>query len=184
MHSAARVDTWTSIWSQPKAHGPIALAGADYQDSARLYLAEHEYPGYGGGNLLRTDDGGTTWQTVLDVPNKYQDEEGNLIPMQNRTRPRAITLDPTDSDHVYVALSGVEGGILESHDAGATWTDLGLPAANGAYDVALGVDRRNLYAATDDGVLRLGTSATDQVGNGAVVFDVVEITIVGRSLIW
>jgi photosystem II stability/assembly factor-like uncharacterized protein len=63
-----------------------------------------------------------------------------------------MAADPAMPDRVYVAMRS--GSVLRSDDAGQTWTDLGLTEQT-VNDLALGVDRKNLYAATDQGVLRL-----------------------------
>ena len=42
-----------------------------------------------------------------------------------------------------------------STNGGSTWTDLTFPDAGDIHDLAVGIDGRNLYAATDNGVFRL-----------------------------
>jgi hypothetical protein len=57
-------------------------------------------------------------------------------------------------------MEQVKGGaktvtVRVSTDAGATWTDIGTLPVKSIYDLALGIDGANLYAATDQGVWRL-----------------------------
>ena len=63
--------------------------------------------------------------------------------------------DPLVPDHVYIGLTYGGGGAKVSADGSNTWNDLGRQDLGEIHDLALGVDGRNLYAATDQGVHRL-----------------------------
>ncbi len=67
----------------------------------------------------------------------------------------AVTYDLDAPDRVYVGLTFDGGGVKASADGGDTWTDLGQQGMGEVRDLALGIDRAYLYAATDRGVLRL-----------------------------
>ena len=81
--------------------------------------------------VYKTDDGGETWNAVLQI-----DENTGAVD---------VILDPVDPDTVYAAMydrrrqkwsfrsGGPEGGIYRSTDAGRSWTKLteGLPAQTG-----------------------------------------------------
>jgi hypothetical protein len=45
--------------------------------------------------------------------------------------------------------------VTASFDAGRSWSPLGRQDLGTLYDLALGIDGQNLYAATDQGVWRL-----------------------------
>jgi hypothetical protein len=44
--------------------------------------------------------------------------------------------------------------LQESYDGGLSWSAVGQAIAGSVHDLVLGVDGRNLYAATDSGVWR------------------------------
>jgi len=97
-----------------------------------------------GSSIHRSDDDGRTWTLLLTTAGDGAPEPGKRI--------TALTYDPARPDVVYIA---VEGGVRASADGGATWAALGrqdLPRIN---VLALGVDGRNLYAATERGLYRL-----------------------------
>ena len=94
--------------------------------------------------VSRSDDNGASWTELL----RYRAGDSGGV------RLSALTYDPAAPDRVYVGLNAVEKGVRTSADGGATWNELGL----GDRDVRaleLGIDARNLYAATDQGVWRL-----------------------------
>jgi len=95
--------------------------------------------------LLRSDDGGDTWQRL--TPPSIHGNQGNYD--------TAIAVDPRDPDTVF--LGGVRA--LRSRDGGLTFTDITPPHVD-LHDLAF--DARNrLLAATDGGVYRsrdLGSS--------------------------
>jgi hypothetical protein len=114
--------------------------------------------------VVRTDDNGASWTTV------YEAEGGS--PDSGKAKPvdfvNELTYDPKRPDHVYAALShydAVEPGLREhklaghavrmSRDGGATWSELGAPDAPSVTRLAVGVDGRYLFAATEKGVYRI-----------------------------
>ena len=151
--SADQGTTWERVGSFPtgKFEALIGWRGAMPE---RLYLAlSHsgtvQVDGRNeirtrGSSIHRSDDEGRTWTLLLTTVADGAPEPGDRI--------TALTYDPARPDVVYIA---VEGGVRASNDGGVTWTELGrqdLPRIN---DLALGVDRQNLYAATEQGLYRL-----------------------------
>jgi len=110
---------------------PSHLVGGRGVKPARFYCPL-------GTDLYLSDDGGIDW-TKIGTPDPDRSISN-------------LDYDPSEPDVVYVVLG--DSTILRSVDAGETWTDLGL-SGHQVHDIALGVDGRNLYAATDHGVLRL-----------------------------
>ena len=89
--------------------------------------------------LHRSDDDGITWTRIAEIDADQQWING-------------LDYDPMQPDHVYIAVNDV--GVRRSEDSGQTWTDLGLTDQS-VSDLALGVDGKNLFAATAHGIYRL-----------------------------
>ncbi len=66
--------------------------------------------------LIRSEDGGETWQAV---------ETG--FEEMHQDFPMAIAFDATEPDNVYVATR--YGRVFSSNDSGQAWTDLGINVA-------------------------------------------------------
>jgi photosystem II stability/assembly factor-like uncharacterized protein len=139
--SADYGDTWAD-WAPSPNRLPHRLVGGQAPRPARFYLA---FLGAMGGpsRLARTDDDGRTWLPVLD-PSPAADRNPQV---------RGLAYDPAAPDRVFAALTE-EQGVLASADAGATWADLSPAPAGQVNDLALGIDARYLFAATDQGVWR------------------------------
>jgi photosystem II stability/assembly factor-like uncharacterized protein len=87
-------------------------------DPSRLYATIAT----GGGSLyrfLRSDDGGGSWIT-LNAPN-YLGGQGNYD--------TTLAIDPTDPNRVYAGGQGGDTGVIESTDAGVTWTGIAVGAS-------------------------------------------------------
>jgi photosystem II stability/assembly factor-like uncharacterized protein len=97
-----------------------------------------------GRSLFRSDDEGRSWTLLLTTIQPGAIEKTPSI--------TGLAYDPARPDVLYLAS---QSGVRVSTDAGQSWADLGrqdLPRISG---IALGVDGRNLYAATQDGLFRL-----------------------------
>lgn len=96
-----------------------------------------------GGNgllLLRADDGAKF--TTLEIPG------GGIV--------GGLGVDPQRPDRVYLAVNGTDGGAVRvSDDGGATWTRLGEGGLGQIGDLAVGIDGKMLFIATDRGVGRI-----------------------------
>lgn len=76
-----------------------------------------------------------------------------------------LAYDPAVPDRVYVGVNEnvressntrrVGRRVITSGDGGATWMNLSEQDIGAIQALALGIDGRNLYAATDQGVWRL-----------------------------
>lgn len=101
-------------------------------------------PGVG---LLRSPDGGVTWQVIDSIAQNF-DAQGNVLPMNSSLRDHGfvgsrvnkIAIDPTPLDTagnyaIYIAVSGgASPGLYRSRDTGKSWT---LVRAGVATDVVL-----------------------------------------------
>ena len=120
-------------------HFPSRLVGGTGAAPKRFYLAANRDARLGGGSdVVRSDDDGASWTSVL-APN---------------VRLGGLAYDPGNPDRVYAGLSGDGSGVLTTPDGGATWCTLGQQPIGAVSGLALGIDGRNLYAATDSGVWR------------------------------
>lgn len=127
--------------------------------------------------LYRTDDDGSTWAEVLHPAQMCSPDEcrtGDFVQVGG------LAYDSTQPDTIYLGLrvfaqdaislgsaviSGqpYDGQVQMSSDGGATWRVVGQQDIGAVNDLALGIDKQNLYAATDQEVwrLRLSGSAAD-----------------------
>ena len=112
---------------------------------------------FGAENVLRTEDGGQTWETLDgDLP----DLPVNTVAVD--TRP--------DVDVLY---AGTESGVYRSLDGGTSWHRFGDGFPNTAViDFLLDTDRNRLLASTQGrGAWMIGLCAADLDGNGMVDID-------------
>jgi photosystem II stability/assembly factor-like uncharacterized protein len=122
--------TWRALdlRGQPVAISPTGPPTV-YADAGRL-----------GGKLLRSTDGGRSWQPAdRGLPSAHL---------------WALAFDPTAPATVYAAMA--RRGIFKSSDSGARWRSLGVSPAYGPV-TAIAVDPqhpRTVYAATDAGVIK------------------------------
>jgi hypothetical protein len=118
---------------------------------------------FGGSTLLRTDNDGATWHTVLtfrgggdggctepgdfdvQIGGLTMDDQGRLYLARNAYAPGAVLKDDTL----------ITSGVAFSADQGATWSDLASQQSGRITDLELGPDRQSLFAATDQGLYRL-----------------------------
>src|SRR5262245_44200141 len=137
---------WFSTIDDPMAvpdHYPNRLVGGSAAAPVRFYLAANRDARVGGSDLVRSDDDGATWTSVL----AYSGGDPNITL-------GGLAYDPANPDRVYVGLTTDGSGVLTSPDGGSTWCSLGQQPIGAVRDLALGVDGQNLYAATESGVWR------------------------------
>jgi hypothetical protein len=83
------------------------------------------YAGTSPHGLFRSDDGGETWHGV-DGFNKHPKRKdwcgGDKDGTPDGPKVHSILVDPRDSNHLYISMSG--GGTFESTDRGADWKPL------------------------------------------------------------
>ena len=140
---------------------PKQLLGGQGAAPQRWYLAINRDQRLGGSVLLRTDDDGGSFDTVLDH------QGGGTFDPERTTFSvsiAAVAYVASNPDTVYVARNGafpgfpptlVTSGIIVSADGGQSWNDLGSQQVGTIADLALGIDGRFLFLATDRGVSRL-----------------------------
>ena len=113
--------------------GTIGAIAVDPADPRRILVAANGslYSAGGDRGVYLSDDAGTSWHQVLDVPNSF-------------TGAVDVQFDPTDTHRVYAVLwdhrrqpdkrtyGGVGSGLYRSTDGGASWQQLsgGFPASS------------------------------------------------------
>jgi hypothetical protein len=145
---------------------------------ASLLFAGSLYGGSDRSKLVRSDDDGATWATLLES------DTGGTTPETARTADLVGTLayNPERPDELYLVNRHREPAgsssssidhfttivtVRATRDGGASWVDLGAPSRGRAelptiFNLAVGIDGRYLFAATDQGLYRL--ALTDRGG--------------------
>jgi photosystem II stability/assembly factor-like uncharacterized protein len=119
----------------------------DSNNPATLYVGAHRSDGcfFADQDFFKSTDGGATWNSSGFPANTGCQTDGTLI------------MDPTNPATIYLPLGDAyDSGfwMSKSIDGGATWNNTGL-FANNLLSVAIDpINSRNLYAATDAGVVR------------------------------
>ncbi len=129
-------------WHSPAGGGlPYPITSL----SIAPHFAMRVWAGTPAGLALSTD-GGNTWSIqALPVGRKGPAVSANGRPVT------ALLSDLRVSDTVYIALAN--DMVYRSDDSGSTWSALGAPATGRIVALALEPEgRKQLYAATDDGV--------------------------------
>ena len=137
-------------------HYPRQLVGGSGAAPTRFYLAANRDARLGGSDLVRSDDDGASWASILAY--RGGGSPGFAGPDNDPSAPNitlgGLTYDPSNPDRVFVGLAGDGSGAMFSPNGGTTWCSVGQQPIGAVRDLALGVDRANLYAATDSGVWR------------------------------
>ena len=105
----------------------------------------------GGSALVRTDDGGATWQSLLDqldVPSGF--------PLQRQVALAALAAEVPALNRLFAGVGGATGrGVLGSEDGGATWGPVGSPDMGPVAALALDSARNLLFAGASTGLWQL-----------------------------
>lgn len=122
--------TWTPLNDDPMFNS-IAIGDLvmDPNDSDTIYAGTGDlrYGSYsfGSAGLLRTQDGGTTWEILgTDVFSPVRPQAAGEFPQYQAIG--KVQVDPRDSDIIIV---GTKTGLYFSYDHGANWTDACLTNA-------------------------------------------------------
>jgi photosystem II stability/assembly factor-like uncharacterized protein len=157
-------ESWTSAPlaeqrdpAQSQWISPVSVDGWHADAPSRLYVLAERFNivnlGTGetvllGSALFRTDNDGQEYRELLTLP-LHADRSG--------ARLRALTTDPARSDTVYLAR---DGGVRVSRDGGESWVALGRQDLPPITYLLVGIDGRNLFASTEQGVYRLPLSTS------------------------
>ncbi|MGE3913929.1 MAG: WD40/YVTN/BNR-like repeat-containing protein [Chloroflexota bacterium] len=142
----------------PQFAFPELLVGGYGAAPGRYYLATHRDSRTGGGaSVFRSDDDGQTWTEVYAY-RPDAESASELIAVHG------LAYDPVQPDTVYIGLNVyaedgassrkfVRAGVLVSTDGGASWSEFGKQTLTAIHDLELGIDSRNLFVATEQGLL-------------------------------
>lgn len=158
-----------ATWAKRGAALPTNFLGltldAASDDEDLLYLSGFEVLSSSNyvGTLAVSSDGGATWE--------LRPIDGSA----NEAGPYIAAIDPVDHDTLYVRLASLEGRLLVTHDAGASWTQIYQ-----APDKLLG------FALSPDGSeVRVGGPDSGLFGSKTDAFDFQKVNEVGvRCLTW
>jgi photosystem II stability/assembly factor-like uncharacterized protein len=142
--------TWSDLL-RPRFAFPGRLVGGQGVTPGRFYLAANRDQRAGGATLYASVDDGITWTEALAF-------EGGGTAAQSgapNIQLGGLAYDPLAPDRVYIGLAGDGRGVRSSADGGSSWLGLGREELGAIHALALGVDRSNLYAATDQGLWRV-----------------------------
>ncbi|MEA3209940.1 MAG: hypothetical protein QOE70_2997 [Chthoniobacter sp.] len=123
---------------------PRALA-VDPKNTDIVYLGIDGDPenGKGGGGIFKSLDGGVTWAALPNQP-------------ASRRMFYGLAVDPTDSQRIYWAACGANGGLHRSENGGATWKSV-FPQDQWVFNMMVAADGtvycggKNLWRSTDHG---------------------------------
>jgi photosystem II stability/assembly factor-like uncharacterized protein len=127
-------------------------------ESDRLHgivLADRNPSAAGGTELLRTIDGGRSWDVIL-APRSTQGASATVI--------STVVRPGTGLDQLLLGLSGAGQGVLWSRDSGSSWVPIGRRSIGAVGSLAYIAASDTLYAATDTGLWRIhgvGASASE-----------------------
>jgi hypothetical protein len=164
-----RGTTWSEFYGEPEPPGdysglifPVKLVGGQGAAAGRYYLIGRRDTRLGGGSsLFRTDDDGGSWSEVLSFRGATEPRPADAPDVLIR----GVAFDPAEPDRVAIGVNEYVGAGREARlsssriqlttDGGATWNSLGQRELGAIYDLALGIDRKYEYAATEQGLFRL-----------------------------
>jgi photosystem II stability/assembly factor-like uncharacterized protein len=132
-------------WAPQSQEGDKILNNVLFTDAQNGWVVGEQ------GTIMKTTDGGQTWETLMPEFFKRATAEEEF----ENPRPAIFGIFAVDKNNII--LCGIEGTILRTADAGATWekclTDVNL----GIYNIALqgamgwGVGDKGTYIVTTDG---------------------------------
>jgi photosystem II stability/assembly factor-like uncharacterized protein len=171
--------TFQDLWKSDKDGAPLSgyprsLVGGRGAAPSRWYLAFNRDSRIGGSVVLRSDDDGTAWAPILsfDGGGTFASESPGTDLNKWNIRIAGLADDPSAPDTLYVARTAIDpytgqdtqpvltSGVTMTTDGGVTWSDLGSQQLGQLNDLALGIDGKNLYAASDKGLFRLQLPAS------------------------
>jgi len=145
-------------WSIMRKNGlstPHEVVQAGLSPTGQLLMSlGKDYRG-GGSLLVRSQDDGITWTTLLEFTGGGSASGGGPD-----VRMGALTVDPTAPDRLLLAINPIQSGksldsqIRLSNDAGTSWAEIAPVGFPGISDLAFGIDGRMLFASTKAGVWR------------------------------
>ncbi len=148
--SGDRGRTWRSAESGLEDARVMSVAvSPSHQESNRSVV----YAGTEPSNLYRSADAGRTWERLPALRELPSEPNWSFPPRPWTHHVRTIALHPTDPQFIAV---GIElGGVMRSHDAGASWLDHQPEAHSDAHQLLMhSAAPGRLYEAAGQGIAR------------------------------
>ncbi len=106
-----------------RSMGPSIMSGRISDIAIHPHPRSTWYIGVGSGGVWKTDDNGTTWESIFDGQGSYSIGE--------------VTIDPNDPEVIWVGTGenvsgrhvGFGDGVYRSRDGGTSWQNMGLTAS-------------------------------------------------------
>ncbi len=126
------------VYPPPGAGGATSVFAVAFSPSTPsvVYAADVQ------GNILKSTDGGDTWQAVAQL---------DVVSLGS------LAVDPSSPDTLYAGTSGQGGGLFKSTDGGQNWqevlqeSDLVVSAAAGNSDLVFAYGGTGIFKSTDGG---------------------------------
>ncbi|MFC6874895.1 hypothetical protein [Halobellus marinus] len=107
--------------------------------------------------VYRSTDGGTTWAELSALTDLPSAPEWSFPPRPDTHHVRWITVDPSDPDHLLVAVEA--GALVRTRDGGETWDERAPSTRRDTHTIAIHPDAPDVvraaagdgYAESDDG---------------------------------
>jgi hypothetical protein len=121
----------------------------------RLILGLTARSSAGGSAIIRSDDDGATWTTVLNNTSDGDASDGGADVMIS-----GLTIDQTNPDRVLASLvpwgdpRKFTARMMMSLDGGLTWTEISSAGMYYPQDVASGIDGKTMFVADGAGAWR------------------------------
>lgn len=94
---------------------PVTALASDPSDPERFYVGTEP------SRVYVTEDSGETWATLDGLTDLESSDSWAFPPRPSTHHVRWIEIDPTDPEHLYVAVEA--GALVRSFDGGETWED-------------------------------------------------------------
>ena len=125
------------------------------------------------GKISMTVNGGATWNDVTPPG------------ASGLAEIRGFAIDPANPSHVFAALSETffnifgssQGGVIETSNAGQTWTDVSGPLSAVPVNALALDDSGNLFAGTNDGVFERTVGVWSRAGVGLPFVKVTQLQV-------
>ena len=158
-------DTWSRIrQGLPRSYGATLIAFDPSRESRLFAWIQQAGIDATVGELVRSNDGGTTWQRLSDGPRQKQ-------------RIQSLAVDPRQPRTLY---AGTNRGVYKSVDGGSTWKPTALSTVV-VYTLKMHAGLGDVYAGTGRGLSLTGDRDIDKTVDGGDTWTLSSDALRGRE---